>query len=375
MAQYSADSFVDEFIDKVQSRFRVMKKYGQDEGIKLIPMEKLEKSPRFDDFICNFSIGSVTRKWAALKKNKKSCAEFLATRSLLFGDNAVISPKEERDNIWRKFLCLRYKVLMEIPFEWKKKQAFAFYNKCMVKRAVELYFRKYAEKEPVLYKKYQQKEASSDEKSFQKWISYIYKMKVPEEIKNETKSDVINNMFLHYRQTRTKLEHYDEAIGFTAPLDGYCLRAITDILYKQAKNAGIDDNLPQEDTLPEVFVNELKNNQKTKKHLYRCDKNNGFDDLMSNGLKNGALVFIVDEDGYIGHTMFWSGARDKSGEAEFIGFNSEEEGKKIAKTASGANQDLWVLDLYSFVEQEFAAKQSEAAKRNIIGNIARKNSR
>ena len=375
-AKDSAQNFIDDLIERVQERFRVMEKYSNEEGICQIPMKVLEKSPRYADFICHFSIGTVTRKWAALKKNKKSCEEFLETRGELFSDKAAEMDPKERDVLWKKFLCLRNKVLEEIPTEWKRKQAFAFFEKCVEHRAISAYFKEFAAKEPVLYKKYRQKKASGD-KSYNRWLSNVYKMKVPQNLKDKTKHHILNKLFLHYRQARTKLSLEDKSLGFTSPFDGYCLRAITEILYDMAKENKIAANLPKNSILPESFVKGLCKNRRTKDHIYRCDEKTSFDDLVVGGLKKGALVFMIDDDGDVSHAMFWDGAKSKSGEAELLGFNNEESGVKISKDSSGENRNLWVFDVYGFAEQEFLflQKQQQKIAENFARFYAEKNAR
>lgn len=129
-----------------------------------------------------------------------------------------------------------------------------------------------------------------------------------------------------------------------APKEGYCLKGITESLYKINDKYGLDllpENTPENERL-DAFMQGLRDKDgNAGKHIFHTNKNQTFGQIAEReGIRPGAIVILDDSKGNPHHAMFWTGKRDENGEPQLIGFNgmgAEEESNVVLSYAKSGN--------------------------------------
>lgn len=171
-----------------------------------------------------------------------------------------------------------------------------------------------------------------------------------------------------------------------APKEGYCLKGITESLYKINDKYGLGllpENIP-ENAMPDAFMQGLRNkNENAGKHIFHTNENQTLGQIAEReGIRPGAIIILDDRKGNPHHAMFWTGKRDENGEPQLIGFNgmgAEEESNvalsyaKNGKARIGTIIDISVMVADSMERkkfQELSAEKTNGNQESIASRLA-----
>ena len=349
MKRYSSSQdFMDEFVAKTRERFDAMEYYRKAEGMPEVPIENLEKNGKIYDMWALAFMDNMVDKWVFMPENKDKYPEHKELSRKLFSADAVKDEKERKE-LWREYKKVRYQIFQEMPKD---------------KEEIRKNFEQIAERNIVW--RYATKNKGNCAKEFEEYISSaktqsasekenmvhsLYE-KIPEDERKKLRKEYFSSI-IHMKQANIKMHCEDRSVGIGARDEGYCLRAITDVLHTMTEGKGVLGELTAENMSPEDFVLHLKEDETTKNFVFRACGERGFEDLVSQGVKPGALVLAVGKSGKAVHAMFWDGTLNENGDAELFGFNSEDKNIKASKKANEETRDMWVVDISGIIAQEF----------------------
>lgn len=366
MEKYSSsEDFMNEFVAKTRQRFKAMEYYKKAEGIPEVPIENLEKSGRLYEMWSRAIIGNMVEDWVTRPENKDKYSEYKKVSHKLFSAEAV-SDEKERKALWCEYKQARYGIFKEMPKNMD--DVHKHFEKTAERNIVWHYVTENREKCAKEFEEYTSfgKEQNNQEKD--DWIHSFYE-RIPADEKSKIRKEYFSNL-MHMWQANIKMRCEDKNVGIGSRNEGYCLRAITDILHTMTDGKGVLGELTAENMSPEAFVTQLKENKSMQNFVYRCCGEKSFENLVEQGVQPGALVFTVNGRGKAGHTMFWDGTINEQGEAELFGFNSEDKNIKASKKANEESRDIWVIDVAGIMKHEFdnnpefehLAKREESSK-------------